>query len=66
MSIEVNGDIIPYIEGEAISELLARMNYVFPMLVVVVDGKIIQETDFASSKFDDGTKIEVIHLTSGG
>jgi thiamine biosynthesis protein ThiS len=66
MSIDVNGDAIPYIKGETISELLARMKYVFPMLVVVVDGKIIQETDFASSKFDDGARIEVIHLTSGG
>jgi thiamine biosynthesis protein ThiS len=66
MSIEVNGDPIPYIKDETISELLARMNYVFPMLVVVIDGRIIQETDFNSSKFEDGAKIEVIHLTSGG
>jgi thiamine biosynthesis protein ThiS len=66
MSIDVNGDTIPYIKGETISELLARMNYVFPMLVVVVDGRIIQETEFDSSQFKDGAKIEVIHLTSGG
>lgn len=66
MSIEVNGEAVPYVEGETISELLSRMNYVFPMLVVVVDGNIIQETDFASSKFPDGAKIDVIHLTSGG
>ena len=66
MSIDVNGEAIPYIKDETISELLMRMNYVFPMLVVVVDGKIIQETAFKSSKFEDGAKIEVIHLTSGG
>jgi sulfur carrier protein len=66
MSIDVNGDAIPYIKGETISELLARMKYVFPMLVVVVDGKLIQESDFNSSQLKDGAKIEVIHLTSGG
>jgi len=66
MSIDVNGEAIPYIKDETISELLVRMNYVFPMLVVVVDGKIIQETEFKSAKFEDGAKIEVIHLTSGG
>jgi len=66
MSIEVNSDTIPYIKDETITELLARMNYVFPMLVVVIDGKLIQEADFTSSKFEDGAKIEVIHLTSGG
>ena len=66
MSIDVNGDAIPYIKGETISELLARMKYIFPMLVVVVDGKLIQESDFNSSQLKDGAKIEVIHLTSGG
>ena len=66
MSIDVNGEVLPYIEGETISELLARMNYVFPMLVVVIDGTIIQETDFSSCQFNDSSKIEVVHLTSGG
>ena len=66
MSIDVNGDAVPYVEGETISDLLARMSYVFPMLVVVVDGEIVQETDFPSTRFPDGAKIEVIHLTSGG
>jgi thiamine biosynthesis protein ThiS len=66
MPIDVNGEPIPYIKDETISELLARMNYVFPMLVVVVDGKLMQEADFNSSQFRDGAKIEVIHLTSGG
>jgi thiamine biosynthesis protein ThiS len=66
MAIEVNGETVPYIEGETISELLQRMNYVFPMVVVAVDGKLVLETEFTSSKFGDGAKIEVIHLTSGG
>jgi thiamine biosynthesis protein ThiS len=66
MSIDVNGETIPYIEGETVAQLLARMNYVFPMVVVAVDGKIIPESDFDSPQFEDGAKIEVIHLTSGG
>ena len=66
MSIDVNGDIVPYVEGETVTDLLARMNYVFPMLVVAVDGKLVQEQDFSSTEFSDGAKIEVIHLTSGG
>jgi thiamine biosynthesis protein ThiS len=66
MSINVNGDAVPYIKGETVSELIGRMNYVFPMLVVVIDGVIVQETDFAAVTFEDGARIEVIHLTSGG
>ncbi|MFZ1947506.1 MAG: sulfur carrier protein ThiS [bacterium] len=66
MSIEVNGESVPYVAGETIAELIARMNYVFPMLVVAIDGNLIQETDFGSSTFPDGAKIEIVHLTSGG
>jgi thiamine biosynthesis protein ThiS len=66
VSIEVNGDAVPYLEGETVSDLLSRMNYVFPMLVVAVDGTLVQEADFPSTRFPDGAKIEVIHLTSGG
>jgi len=66
MSIDVNGDTVPYVKGETVADLLARMNYVFPMLVVAVDGKLVQEQDFSSTEFSDGAKIEVIHLTSGG
>ena len=66
MSIDVNGDAVPYVKGETIAELLARMNYIFPMVVVVIDGKLIQEQDYVSTRFADGAKIEVIHLTSGG
>jgi thiamine biosynthesis protein ThiS len=66
VSIDVNGDIVAYVAGETISELLARMNYVFPMVVVAIDDRLIQEADFPSTRFPDGAKIEVIHLTSGG
>jgi thiamine biosynthesis protein ThiS len=66
MSIDVNGDVIPYVKGETVADLIARMNYVFPMLVVVIDGGLIQEADFGSTRFEDGAKIEIIHLTSGG
>jgi thiamine biosynthesis protein ThiS len=66
MSIEVNGESVPYLAGETIAELMARMNYIFPMVVVVVDGKLIQGDDFGGSTFPDGAKIEIVHLTSGG
>jgi thiamine biosynthesis protein ThiS len=66
VSIDVNGDIVPYVAGETISELLARMNYVFPMVVVAINDNLVQEADFPSTQFPDGAKIEVIHLTSGG
>ncbi|MBI5001024.1 MAG: sulfur carrier protein ThiS [Euryarchaeota archaeon] len=66
MSIDVNGNEMPYVKGETVSELLGRMNYVFPMLVVAIDGRIVTEAEFDTAKFRDGAKIEVIHLTSGG
>lgn len=46
--------------------LLVRMNYIFPMVAVAIDGNLVQEADFASTGFAGGAEIEVIHLTSGG
>lgn len=66
MSISVNSETIQFIDNETISGLMERMNYVFPLVVVLLDGQIIDESDFGSEKIKDGTKIEIIHLTSGG
>lgn len=66
MAIEVNGDSVSYAKGETVSELLRRMNYVFPLLVVVINGERVPEAEFGSRKIKDGARIEVVHLTSGG
>ncbi len=66
MTIRVNGLKKDFVEGETISKLLKRMKYVFPMVIVKIDGELVQNEDFKATTFEDGAVIEVIHLTSGG
>lgn len=66
MSITVNGKVMGYKEDESIKGLLKRMRYMFPLVVVKLDGQIIPRDLFIKAKLHDGAIVEVIHLTSGG
>jgi thiamine biosynthesis protein ThiS len=66
MSITVNGRVMEYKEGESVNRLLKRMNYLFPLVVVKLDGRIIPKEMFIKTNLHDGATVEVIHLTSGG
>jgi thiamine biosynthesis protein ThiS len=66
MVVKVNGNKIDYVKGETVSELLERMNYNFPLVVVKVNGKVVPHDRFPKSKVPDRSRVEVIHLISGG
>ncbi|MBN1540485.1 MAG: sulfur carrier protein ThiS [Candidatus Thermoplasmatota archaeon] len=66
MTISVNGRTIDHIEGESVSRLLKRMRFLFPMVVVKVDGVIVPDDRFTETMLHDGAVVEIIHLTSGG
>lgn len=66
MSIEVNGRTVEWIENETIKDLLKRMKYTFPLVVVKIDDKVIPRSDFSDVIVPDNSKIAVIHMISGG
>ena len=66
MAVKVNGNGVDYVKGETVAELLERMNYNFPLVVVKVNGKVIPHESFPKAKVPDKSKVEVIHLISGG
>ena len=66
MAINVNGKDIDFIEGETITQLIKRMNFIFPLIVVKIDGKLVKKPAFETTKFPDGATIQIIHLISGG
>jgi thiazole synthase/sulfur carrier protein len=66
MSIEVNGRKVEWIENESVKDLLKRMKYTFPLVVVKINDKLIPRTDFSDVIVPDNTKIVVIHMISGG
>jgi len=66
MTITVNGRKVDFKEGESVNRLLKRMKFVFPLVVVKIDGRIIPRELYFGTKVHDGASVEVIHLTSGG
>ena len=66
MSIEVNGRKVDWVENETVSQLLKRMRYIFPLVVVKIDDKVVPKKDFSNVIVPDNSKVAVIHMISGG
>jgi len=49
-----------------VADILRIKNFVFRMLVVQVNGKVIKRPDYAATTVPDGADVQVIHLISGG
>lgn len=66
MSIEVNGIKADWLENETVKDLLKRMKYTFPLVVVKIDDKVVPRSNFPDVIVPDNSKIAVIHMISGG
>jgi len=66
VSIEVNGRKVDWVENETIKQLLKRMRYTFPLVVVKINNKVVPRKDFSEVKIPDNSKVAVIHMISGG
>ena len=66
MSIEVNGKKIEWIDNETVQDLLKRMRYTYPLVVVKINDKVVPRKDFSEEKIPDNSKVAVIHMISGG
>ena len=64
--IEVNGKEVEWIENETVSQLLERMRYVFPLVVVKINNKVVPKNDFSKVTVQDNSQVAVIHMISGG
>lgn len=64
--IIVNGDKIPYEDNMTVTRVLQVMNYIFRMLIVRINGTLVQKKDYPTTVVPEGANVEVIHLISGG
>lgn len=64
--ITVNGETISFEEGLTVAGLLAKLGFVFPLLVVRRNGKLVPREQYAKEDLADGDHIDVVHLMSGG
>ena len=53
-------------ESLTVRELFDRMRYNFPMIVVKINGRVIQKDQYDTTVIHSGDRVEAIHLISGG
>ena len=64
--IQVNGDPLAWSAGMTVGDVLALKRYTFPMLVITVDGELVDRKDYDTTAVPDGADVQVLHLMSGG
>ena len=53
-------------EGLTVSDVLRRMNYTFPHIIVSVNGEIVRREEYEDTTIPDEADVRVIHLIAGG
>lgn len=64
--IQVNGDGMEWNEGLTVREVLVRRNFRFPLLIITVDGELVQPKAYDATIIPDGADVQVVHMMSGG
>ncbi len=57
---------LPWHAGMTVREVLRRMRYIYPHLVVRVNGAVVLEGDYDTYPVPDEAEVAVIHLMAGG
>jgi thiamine biosynthesis protein ThiS len=66
MSIMVNGKITSFVQDETITDLLKRIKYTFPLIIVKINGTLIHKKDYDHTIISDESHIDIVHMISGG
>lgn len=61
-----NRDEIEWEEGLTVRNLLDRLRYTFPHIIVTVDGELVRRDEYPIRAIPDGADVRVIHLIAGG
>lgn len=64
--IKVNGDSMEWSPEMTVEDVIREKNYLFPLLVVRVNGELVPRDRYDSVTVPDGAVVDVIHLMSGG
>jgi thiamine biosynthesis protein ThiS len=49
-----------------VTQLLKLKNFTFKMLIIKINGKLIQKPDYETTTIHNGDDVSVLHLISGG
>ncbi len=62
----MNGREVDWVENETVKQLLKRMKYTFPLVVVKINDEVVPRNLFDQVTIPDNAKVAVIHMISGG
>lgn len=65
-TITVNGQPLTWREGMTVRDALDARRFVFKLLVVHVDGRLVKRARYDRTEVPEGATVEVLHLISGG
>jgi sulfur carrier protein ThiS len=57
---------MPWRAGLTVADVLRERRFIFPLLVVSIDGRHVPREAFAATPVPDGATVVVVHLMSGG
>lgn len=64
--ITVNGEQMEWSPGKTARDVIEEKNYIFPLLIVRINGKLIHRSKYDSTAVPDKATVDIIHLMSGG
>lgn len=62
----LNNRLEEWHQGMTIKDLIERKNFIFKMLVVKIDHKLIKKADYAITVIPEKANVQILHLMSGG
>jgi sulfur carrier protein ThiS len=57
---------MPWRTGLTVADVLRERQFIFPLLVVSIDGRHVPREEFAATLVPDRATVVVVHLMSGG
>ena len=66
MNITVNKRTVDYVKDETVKDLLKRLKYTFPLVIVKINKDHVPRSKYSEVKIPENADIQVIHMISGG
>jgi sulfur carrier protein len=64
--IQINEEKIEWRDGMTVRDAMNEVKYSFPLVIVSVNGRVIEQKHLDKLIINDNDKIKVFHLISGG
>ena len=62
----VNTSDHPFREGMSIKALMEEKGFVFHRIIVKLNGKVVEDANYADTLLKDGDDVKAIHVFAGG